>query len=192
MWNKNKNIIQTQIETNRIVIRSFTLEDKKDFYEYAKVEGVGERAGWKHHTNIEESETILKNLIDGRNFYALVWKENNKVIGSFGIETPSFKTIKIGYVLSKDYWNLGIMTEVTKKIIDFIFTNSSFTKILVSHFDENIASKKVIEKSGFKYFNRDKHNFPIGEKFTNEYILKKPIFYKLKKKLNKNNFDWLK
>ncbi|BAC44050.1 N-acetyltransferase [Malacoplasma penetrans] len=189
---KNKNIIKTQLETNRIIIRSFTLEDKNDFYEYAKVEGVGERAGWKHHKNIEETETILKILISGGNFYALVWKENNKVIGSFGIETPSYKTVKIGYALSKDYWNLGIMTEVTKHIIDFIFTNSGFNKILVSHFDENTASKKVIEKSGFKYFNRDKCNFPIGEKFTNEYILKKPIFYKIKKKLIKNNFVWLK
>ena len=43
------------IETKRLILRPFSASDLADFYEYASVEGVGERAGWKHHESIEES-----------------------------------------------------------------------------------------------------------------------------------------
>ena len=35
----------------------------EDFYEYASVEGVGEMAGWKHHENIAESQSIMNSFI---------------------------------------------------------------------------------------------------------------------------------
>ena len=45
-----------QIETDRLLLRSFKPSDLDDFYEYASVEGVGEMAGWKHHENKEISQ----------------------------------------------------------------------------------------------------------------------------------------
>ena len=50
------------IETKRLIIRSFKQTDLEDFYEYASVEGVGEMAGWKHHENIAESQSICNLL----------------------------------------------------------------------------------------------------------------------------------
>ena len=47
------------LQTARLIIRPFRMEDLNDLYEYAKVEGVGEKAGWKHHTSITESNIIL-------------------------------------------------------------------------------------------------------------------------------------
>ena len=35
----------------------------EDFYEYASVEDVGEMAGWKHHENIAESQSIMNSFI---------------------------------------------------------------------------------------------------------------------------------
>ena len=51
------------IETKRLILRSFKQTDLKDFYEYASVEGVGEMAGWKHHENIAESQSIMNSFI---------------------------------------------------------------------------------------------------------------------------------
>ena len=52
------------IETKRLILRPFAESDLSDFYEYASVEGVGERAGWKHHESIEESREILSKFIE--------------------------------------------------------------------------------------------------------------------------------
>lgn len=102
-------------------------DDLEDFYEYAKVEGVGEMAGWPHHKSIEESKRILESFINEQDVYALYYKQNQKVIGSLGVhdrdKVDGFgeNQKEIGYVLSKDYWNQGIMTEAVKEVIKYCF-----------------------------------------------------------------------
>ena len=74
------------IETKRLILRSFEQSDLDDFYEYASVDGVGEMAGWKHHESKDESQSILDLFINEDKTFAIVLKENNKVIGSLGVE----------------------------------------------------------------------------------------------------------
>lgn len=73
-------------------------------------------AGWPHHTDKEVSKTILNKFIKDDDVYALVLKENNKVIGSLGIHNrtmdENYKANiqrEIGYVLSKTYWGNGFV-----------------------------------------------------------------------------------
>lgn len=47
------------IETKRLILREFKAIDLNDFYEYVKVDGVIEMAGWKHHADILESKKFL-------------------------------------------------------------------------------------------------------------------------------------
>ncbi|WRK51777.1 GNAT family N-acetyltransferase [Coprobacillaceae bacterium CR2/5/TPMF4] len=118
--NAKIDLSQTYLKTKRLILRPWQEDDVEDFYEYARVEGVGEMAGWSHHKNIEESQMILKTFIEERKTLAIVYQENNKVIGSIGLEycrddlDSSFDNLKgreIGYVLNKDYWGKGIMSE---------------------------------------------------------------------------------
>ena len=51
------------LQTQHLVLRPFCQDDLLDLYNYASVEGVGEMAGWPHHTNIDESQRILNNFI---------------------------------------------------------------------------------------------------------------------------------
>ena len=76
--NANFKINGKEIETKRLILRPFKQQDLEDFYEYAKVEGVGERAGWKHHESIDKSQSILDSFIDEDKTFAIVLKENNK------------------------------------------------------------------------------------------------------------------
>lgn len=102
------------IKTERLILRSFKQTDWEDFYEYASVEGVGEMAGWKHHENIDESQKILNLFIDNDKVFAICLKENNKVIGTVGVEKYGLEDAltefdnyygrELGYVLSKNYW----------------------------------------------------------------------------------------
>lgn len=61
--NVNIDISNCILKTERTTLRPFQISDLSDFYEFAKVEGVGEMAGWKHHSSINESRVILNNLI---------------------------------------------------------------------------------------------------------------------------------
>ena len=152
------------IETDRLILRPFTQEDLQDFYEYAKVEGVGEMAGWHHHESIEKSQQILNTFIEEDKTFAIVYKQNNKVIGSLGVETygmegaltefDGYQGREIGYVLSKDYWGRGIMPEAVKAVIDYLFNVINLDFLTCGYYDFNFQSKRVQEKCGFKPYRK--------------------------------------
>lgn len=150
------------LETKRLIIRPWEYTDLDDFYEYASVEGVGQMAGWEPHESKEKSKLILEDFIKGKKTFAIELKENNKVIGSIGIETydrrkfyDSFdekKGRELGYVLSKAYWGLGLMPEAVMRVISYCFDELALDFLTVGHFKWNEQSKRVIEKCGFTFY----------------------------------------
>ena len=154
----------TIIETERLILRPFEQSDLDDFYEYASVEGVGEMAGWKHHENKEKSQSILDLFITEDKTFAIVLKENNKVIGSLGVEEYGMEQAlseffdyqgrEIGYVLSKDYWGKGLMPEAVKAVIDYLFNVQKLDFLTCGYYEFNNQSKKVQEKCGFKLYRK--------------------------------------
>ena len=156
--NKIINITNVILKTERLILRPWKETDLNDFYEYAKVDGVGQLAGWTPHKNIEESKRILDIFIEGKKTFAIEYR--GKVIGSLGIECyneenyPEFNALQgreIGYVLSKDFWGQDIMPEAVKDVIQYLFEVENLDFILVRHSDSNAQSARVVQKCGFKY-----------------------------------------
>ena len=152
------------IETERLLLRPFAPSDLCDFYEYASVEGVGEMAGWKHHESIAKSQEILDIFIKEDKTFAIVLKENTKVIGSLGVEKygmehaltefDGYQGREIGYVLSKSYWGKGLMPEAVSAVIRHLFDDLHFDFLLCGYYDFNKQSKRVQEKCGFKPYRK--------------------------------------
>lgn len=69
------------IETERLILRGWQLEDLDDLYEYAKNPNVGLMQGWEPHSSKEISLNVLKSFIEDDDRWAIVLKENRKVIG---------------------------------------------------------------------------------------------------------------
>ena len=138
-----------KIETDRLILRPFTENDAADMFEYSKNPNVGLNAGWKPHTDIEESKRIINHFTEDKDVLAIVY--NDKVIGSVGLHNNRGRRTELGYVLSEDYWHMGLMTECVKSVLDAAFTFMNLDIVMVMHFDFNNRSRRVIEKCGFKY-----------------------------------------
>lgn len=143
------------LETNRMILRPWKVADLDDFYEYAKNPNVGPNAGWEPHKNKVISLEILQSFIEKGETRAIIYKENNKVIGSIGVhydEKRNGANAKmIGYVLSENYWGKGLMSEAVKEVIKYLFEEEKYDVISCYHYPFNLRSKRVIEKCGFKY-----------------------------------------
>ena len=159
--NAEINISNVILETDRLILRAWEITDLDDFFEYASVEGVGEKAGWEHHKSKDKSLEILKMFMEEKKVFAIVLKENQKAIGSIGIEELGEELDKdldnlsgreLGYVLNKDYWNKGIMTEAVSKVVDYCFNTLKLNFLMASYFNYNIASKRVLENLNFKFY----------------------------------------
>ena len=161
--NKQIDITNVVLTTDRLTLRPWRESDLNDFYEYASVDGVGQMAGWNPHRNVEESKMILAHFIKGKHVFAL--EHQGKVIGSLGVEEYSEENYpeldalqgrEIGYVLSKACWGQGLMPEAVKAVIGWLFDEIQLDFIIVGHFDRNAQSKRVVEKCGFQYIKTTK------------------------------------
>jgi ribosomal-protein-alanine N-acetyltransferase len=57
--------------------------------------------------------------------------------------------IELGYFLKPSAWGKGYATEISKRLLDFVFQCTPLNELVASVDDENNASKHVLEKSGF-------------------------------------------
>lgn len=149
-----------KIETKRLIIRKFVIEDAEDMYKnWATKKECNKYLPWKLHNNIDETKEIITDWINDYYMdkpkklnYAIELKNNNEVIGSIAILHIKYleKICEIGYCLGSDYWNNGYMTEVLKEIIKYLFNKQEFHLIIAGFMSENVASGRVMEKAGMK------------------------------------------
>lgn len=173
-----------QLETERLLLRPWRMEDAEDMYAYARTEEVGPMAGWVPHCSLERSKEIVAMFMRGKNTFALEHKETGKVIGSIGIDELGVLPGKeyepllgreIGYVLSKEYWGRGLMSEAVRRVIHYCFEELSLDFLTVSHFSWNQQSRRVIEKCGFDFCSSYSCTTDMGKKEENWlYVLRNP------------------
>ena len=68
-------------------------------------------------------------------------------------QTPD-ADIEVGYFLKRSAWGQGYATEVCKRMLQFAFQEASLNEVVASVDANNVASKNVLEKSGFRYLRR--------------------------------------
>lgn len=175
------------LETKRTIIRPWNGNDIYDLFEYAREPEVGEMAGWPAHQTINDSKDVIKDFLSNEEVLAIELKSNRKVIGSIGLHDNkldplylSEKQRELGYAMSKEYWGLGLMTEVVEKLLEHFFEKFDLDLIWCGHFITNKRSQRVIEKTGFKFYNKILYDCHLlkTKKESYVYVLTKEDYYK--------------
>ncbi len=157
------------IVTKRLVLRPWRLSDLDDLFEYAKVDGVGQMAGWCPHKDKKESLAILNMFIDEKKTFALEY--HGKAIGSLGIEKynekifPEYADLRcreIGFALSKDFWGHGFVPEAVEEVNRWLFEEKKLDAVFGGHFVWNTQSARVQEKCGFRKIGSRKYETRCG------------------------------
>lgn len=142
------------LETPRLILRPFCNVDLNDLFEYSSQPGVGEMAGWQHHTTPEESRRVLEKNMDNPNIFAIEHRGNTKVIGHIAIHDDSENgredTKELGFVLNQSYQRHGFMTEAIYTILNYL-SSSQVRHVYACCLQQNIPSKGLIEKCGFVF-----------------------------------------
>lgn len=114
------------IETERLLLRPFRESDAEAFFKCCQNPNIGNNAGWKPHGSLEESQEILRSVfISQSGIWAIILKEDGRLIGSVGIipdpkrENPQARML--GYWLDESHWGKGYMTEAVQSVLDYGF-----------------------------------------------------------------------
>jgi [ribosomal protein S5]-alanine N-acetyltransferase len=75
---------------------------------------------------------------------------NGEMIGAVGFFPNDSCDAEIGYWIGRPWWGQGFATEATRALIHYCFTNAGMPRLACCHFTDNDASRRVIQKLGFK------------------------------------------
>ena len=144
------------IETERLLLRPFRESDAEAFFECCQNPNIGNNAGWKPHGSLEESQEILRSVfISQPGIWAIILKEDGRLIGSVGIipdpkrENPQARML--GYWLDESHWGKGYMTEAVQSVLDYGFNTLQLNLITANCYPHNERSQQVLKRYGFIY-----------------------------------------
>lgn len=150
------------IDTERLILRRFTLEDVQAMYEnWASDPEVTKYLTWPAHGSAGITEMVLKDWISHYaedDFYqwAIVPKNFGQPIGSISVVDKNDKAmlVHIGYCIGKNWWHRGIMTEALRAVLDFFFREVGVNRVETRHDPNNPHSGAVMRKCGMKFEGR--------------------------------------
>lgn len=107
-------------------------------------------------------------------FFAICDKETNQHIGNIKLDfyDPSARVIEMGILIgNKNYWGKGIGFQAGKLVIDYAFSQLNVRKVWAAVYSNNIASKRMFEKLGFKIEGIQKEHICINEQYLDKILM---------------------
>ena len=151
-----------QLESARLTLRDFVLEDWAAVHEWAVLPEAIRFQAWGPNTP-EETRAHVQRAIQAtqqqpRTDYTLaaVLDATGRVIGSGSllVRSERFRTGEIAYILHPDFWNQGFGTEIALSLLGFGFEQLHLHRIAATCDPRNIASGRVLQKAGLTYEGR--------------------------------------
>lgn len=145
------------LKTDNLCLRHWKESDAESLYCLARNPNIGPIAGWAPHESVEYSSYIIKTIFVREECYAIT--KGNIVIGSIellihpnGNHWWGEGSAELGYWIGEEYQGKGYATEASRVLIKRAFDDLNIERIYASYKCENMASKRVLEKLGFRYY----------------------------------------
>ena len=146
------------IETERLILRPFTLDDIPAAHGMNLDERVNEYTGDGGVVSLEETtrriqEDVLGDYAKyGYGRLAVILKSENKFIGFAGLKyLDDMNEVDLGYRFLSAHWGKGIATEAAIACLNYGFNTLQLKRIIAMLLPNNIGSIRVLEKTGFHY-----------------------------------------
>ena len=147
------------LETRRLRLRKpKTTDASRIFATYGRDSDVAHYMVWRPHTEVEQTREFIRGCIESwkgeeRLPYVIVHEGHDEPIGMLDARLHGHM-VDIGYVLAKSEWGRGLMPEAIETLVSKLMSNSSVYRVQATCDVDNKASRRTLEKSGFKQEGR--------------------------------------
>ncbi len=146
------------LTTERLHLRKIRSSDSERIFNcWASDEEVTKYLTWSAHQNIESLQMVVDIWLEHYKkadsyLYGIALSGTDELIGMIGVVSYNEGVPAIGYVLGKEYWNNGYMSEALTALTDYLF-EEDYAEIYIQADVRNIGSNRVIEKCGYKFLH---------------------------------------
>ena len=146
-----------KFETERLILRPISLEDRNEVFEYRSDSEANKYQGWIPETPEDVDrfiDKLAKEANEPETWFQLVIieKKSQKIVGDLGIHFMDTENRQagLGYTIHTDFQKKGYATESVKAVIDYLFSTLNKHRITASVDPENTASIRLLERIGFR------------------------------------------
>ena len=155
-------VTKPEIETARLRLRQFTLEDLDSFAAICSDPEVMKYIGAGKSVSKEEARPHLSGYIDywekhGLGRFAVTHKEHGELIGYCGFRLFRYPGLRlfankpeIVFLLKKTSWGKGLAAEAARACLRYGFEQKKYPQFVAITRGENTASQRVLERIGMK------------------------------------------
>ncbi len=178
-----------EIETDRLILRSFTINDLDDLDSIFSKPIVMKYLGLQGKPMTrDETEIALLSMIKhweryGYGRLAVISKVDKQLIGCAGLRNFE-EEAELVYLIDNQYWGQGLATEIATRFLRFGFEKHNFKKIIAFTRPENTASRNVMEKVGMSFV---KETFVFGITVVLYEVLQKDFYLNFPEYSNKDS-----
>ena len=146
-------MLPDSFETASLILRPVARGDARAIFTgYAQDPEVVRFLIWRPHRDLADTEAYIADCLaapaDESRSYALIAREGGQLLGNFALRRPDLHRLDFGYVLARQYWGRGLMTEVLSLAARWAMRQSDIWRIGAVCDVENRASARVMEKAG--------------------------------------------
>jgi RimJ/RimL family protein N-acetyltransferase len=167
------------IETARLTLRPFTLDDFDDLYAYQSRPDVVRYLRWeaRDRTQVRQAleDQCRETTLDAEGewlTFAVVWREVGKVVGEVGLKWLSreHRQGETGFVFNPDYQGRGLATEAVRSMLALGFGSLGSHRIIGSCDARNHSSARLMERIGMRREAHLVHSQIVKGEWTDELI----------------------
>lgn len=147
------------ITTPRLRLRKPLIEDAHEvFRNYGNDPEVTRYLSWRTHRQVEDAfEAMLARLTHWERGTDFSWSitppgDSGRVMGMISLvpDPTSAWRCSLGYVLGREWWGCGYMTEAARTMVNLALSQPGIMRVWSWTDVENFASMRVLEKIGFE------------------------------------------
>ncbi len=147
-----------RLETERLILRPLEMTDATNIRQLADHPEIAANLLTMPHPYPEDGAVeFIEKMQDAINaredfVFAITAKPSDNLIGVIGLHPrKEHHRAEIGYWLGIPFWGNGYVSEAARRVMIFGFEELGLNRIYASHFTDNPASGKVMQKIGMTY-----------------------------------------
>ena len=165
------------LETERMLLRQFTMDDVDDVLALDSDQDVRRFVEDGEPVNREETASLIEHWMgyyersETYGFWAAIEKNTGEFLGWFHFrphEGAPVNEPELGYRLVSAAWGKGYATEGSRALIDKGFASPDIVRVVAATMAVHEASRRVMEKSGLRHTRSFPTEWPVhlpGDEF---------------------------
>ena len=165
-----------ELWTEHLVLRRYRPDDAEQLFKYLGTDPEMYRySGWNPYATPEMARETVQRFIKSygdEHSYSWVMDANGDdvIAGTIGAYDYDGDSIEVGFSVIPGWQGRGFATEALRRVLEYLTENEGISCVTAWCAADNIASKKVLEKSGMQLVRTEEKGLAVGDEIYDKLI----------------------